>query len=126
MSKTLLLAVFLVAAGLLAGRSIGDEPSPVTPTLAPGNAKFLIKSIARGEGFEAVRLNVQSGQTSVLRGTKWVKMAEDGQVPAGNYDLEIGTTAQNKYYVIRYNRDTGAAWTLYNDKMNAIAEERAE
>ncbi len=117
--------VGLVSVALATTLARGDAgPNPAGPS---SPYQLVTATNAAGDSWYANRINKTTGDAWVLSqdGTAWVKMAESGPLPSGDYDMRIlptGTGTNANAEVLRIERKTGKSWTLSNNTWTALTE----
>src|ERR1043166_4228435 len=90
--------------------------APFTPSQEPkaqlDKAKnFEVRIVKVGDSYQAIRIRIRTGETWTAEGTKWLKIADAGPIPAGDYDVLLVATEKD-YSAIRYDRVSGSSWLL--------------
>jgi hypothetical protein len=124
--KRLLPALFLLAFCCDAGPARAQAPDKPAPP-AVGKDDYRLHLVRLGNNRLAVlRYRVTTGETWALGdGNAYVKLAESGAVPPGNYDI-VTAGAEAEYAAFRIDRRSGATWQLRNNKWVPVKEPKKE
>ncbi|MGE3806384.1 MAG: hypothetical protein AB7K24_17075 [Gemmataceae bacterium] len=90
----------------LPGRAGAQERVVVEPRFEH-DARF----VRVGNTTHGVRFKTASGEAWLLAIDKWQKIAEDGKLPAGDYEVFL-VGGENDFSAYRFDHKTGATWTL--------------
>src|SRR5262245_22075439 len=106
---------FICLSVLLGSASLGgparSQPAAQKPEPPPAHKGkgFELRVIRLGNTFQALRLNVRTGESWTIAGDQYEKVPETGPVPAGDYDVTLVTDDTN-WMAFRIDRLTGATW----------------
>lgn len=103
------------------------------------SVRFQIKSLKVGDSFALVRYQVTTGRVWFFSHSKngWLTLAEEGEVPKGNYHVELvpmvvergvqssvagipGTERTEQYQMFRLNNETGDTWRYWKGSFKKI------
>jgi hypothetical protein len=117
------LASFQLASALASGDNVAKQSNP-------GSPYRLVSSVnAAGDNWFAYRINKVTGETWKIpdAGWSWSKFAEPGQIPNGDYDLQIMVTGSGNSAIaqlIRMERKTGLSWYINNGTWTPMTESK--
>ena len=106
MYRTVPVAIaILVGGAFLAQPSLGQGEKP------PASKAFEVRIIRVGESYQAIRFKVKTGESWTADGGKWLKIADAGPIPAGDYEVLLVATDKD-FSAMRYDRVSGTSWLL--------------
>jgi hypothetical protein len=82
----------------------------------PARDKYLFRVAPMTGTFQVFRMDVTTGAVSVLNSGKWGRIADDSQIGAGDFDLEVDTLPDSKSVIaVRSDTTSGRGWYLSPD-----------
>jgi hypothetical protein len=91
------------------------------PPPAEKKKEYEFRLIRVTDRFEAVRFKVATGESWYIDGDKFVKIPETGEVPAGDYDIQL-VTDDKDWMGFRIDRISGTTWKLTGNKWVKLKE----
>ncbi len=80
-----------------------------------GRKDYELRLFRAGRAFEGIRFRVSTGETWVMAGDRYEKVAEADAVPAGDYDVSL-LADEDHSVVFRLDRFSGTTWLLKDRK----------
>jgi hypothetical protein len=107
-----------VGVGVLPRAALAQKAEPMPP--AKGK-QFELRLIRVGNTFQSIRFNVITGESWRMAGDKYEKVPESGEVPAGDYDIQL-VTDDTDWMAFRIDRVSGTTWQMRGNKWIKVKE----